>query len=37
MANDDIWIFGLNMTKFGKHPDKYVVTLPSEPDTSPLP
>jgi acetyl-CoA acyltransferase len=27
MATDDIWILGINMTKFGKHPDKDVVDL----------
>ena len=27
MANDDIWILGINMTKFGKHPDKEAVDL----------
>ena len=26
-ARDDIWILGINMTKFGKHPDKDVVDL----------
>jgi acetyl-CoA acetyltransferase len=30
MANDDIWILGINMTKFGKHPDKDVVDLAAE-------
>jgi acetyl-CoA acetyltransferase len=30
MANDDIWILGINMTKFGKHPDKDTVDLASE-------
>lgn len=30
MANDDIWILGISMTKFGKHPDKDVVDLASE-------
>ncbi len=31
MANsDDIWILGINMTKFGKHPDKDVVDLGAE-------
>ncbi len=30
MANDDLWILGINMTKFGKHPDKDVVDLASE-------
>jgi acetyl-CoA acetyltransferase len=30
MANDDIWILGITMTKFGKHPDKDTVDLASE-------
>jgi acetyl-CoA acyltransferase len=30
MASDDIWILGINMTKFGKHPDKDVVDLASQ-------
>ncbi len=30
MANDDIWILGINMTKFGKHHDKDVVDLGAE-------
>ena len=30
MANDDIWILGISMTKFGKHPDKDVVDLAAE-------
>ena len=30
MANDDIWILGITMTKFGKHPDKDIVDLASE-------
>lgn len=30
MANDDIWILGINMTKFGKHPNKDVVDLAAE-------
>ena len=30
MSTDDIWILGINMTKFGKHPDKDVVDLASE-------
>ena len=30
MANDDLWILGINMTKFGKHPDKDVVDLAAE-------
>src|SRR6187399_3765745 len=29
-ASDDIWILGINMTKFGKYPDKDVVDLASE-------
>jgi acetyl-CoA acetyltransferase len=30
MASDDIWILGIKMTKFGKHPDKDTVDLASE-------
>ena len=30
MANDDIWILGIDMTKFGKHPDKDTVDLAAE-------
>jgi acetyl-CoA acetyltransferase len=30
MANEDLWILGINMTKFGKHPDKDVVDLAAE-------
>jgi acetyl-CoA acyltransferase len=30
MAGDDIWILGIHMTKFGKHPDKDTVDLASE-------
>ena len=30
MASDDIWILGINMTKFGKHADKDVVDLASQ-------
>ena len=30
MASDDIYILGINMTKFGKHPDKDTVDLASE-------
>ena len=30
MASDDIWILGIHMTKFGKHPDKDIVDLASE-------
>jgi acetyl-CoA acyltransferase len=36
MANDDIWILGINMTKFGKHPDKDVVDLGAEAAMSAL-
>jgi len=28
--SDDVWILGIHMTKFGKHPDKDVVDLASE-------
>jgi acetyl-CoA acetyltransferase len=30
MATDDIWILGITMTKFGKHPDRDVVDLAAE-------
>jgi acetyl-CoA acyltransferase len=30
MAADDIWILGIHMTKFGKHPDQDVVDLAAE-------
>src|SRR6516225_9307472 len=30
MASDDIWILGITMTKFGKHPDKDTVDLAAE-------
>ena len=30
MASDDVWILGIHMTKFGKHPDKDTVDLASE-------
>ncbi len=30
MSSDDIWILGIRMTKFGKHPDKDTVDLASE-------
>src|ERR1035441_8340397 len=30
MAAEDIWILGIHMTKFGKHPDKDTVDLASE-------
>ena len=29
-ASDDIWILGISMTKFGKHPDRDVVDLGAE-------
>jgi acetyl-CoA acyltransferase len=29
-ASEEIWILGINMTKFGKHPDKDVVDLGAE-------
>jgi acetyl-CoA acyltransferase len=30
MASDDIWILGIHMTKFGKHPDQDTVDLAAE-------
>jgi acetyl-CoA acyltransferase len=30
MASDDVWILGIHMTKFGKHPDKDVIDLASD-------
>ncbi|HET7651387.1 MAG TPA: thiolase family protein [Acidimicrobiales bacterium] len=30
MASDDIWILGIHMTKFGKHPDKDTMDLAAE-------
>jgi acetyl-CoA acyltransferase len=30
MASEDLWILGINMTKFGKHPDKDPIDLASE-------
>ena len=30
MATEDIWILGIHMTKFGKHPDKDTVDLGAE-------
>jgi acetyl-CoA acyltransferase len=30
MSSDDIWILGIHMTKFGKHPDKDTVDLAAE-------
>ena len=36
MASDDIWILGIHMTKFGKHPDKDTVDLASDAALSAL-
>ena len=30
MAADDLWILGIHMTKFGKHPEMDLVDLASE-------
>ena len=30
MANDDVWILGITMTKFGKHPSTDVIDLAAE-------
>ena len=30
MATDDVWILGIHMTKFGKHPDKDAIDLASD-------
>jgi acetyl-CoA acetyltransferase len=30
MATDDVWVLGINMTKFGKHPDQDLVDLASQ-------
>jgi acetyl-CoA acetyltransferase len=30
MASDDVWILGISMTKFGKHPDKDVIDLAAD-------
>ncbi len=30
MASDDLWILGIHMTKFGKHPDRDMVDLAAE-------
>ena len=30
MASDDLWVLGIHMTKFGKHPDQDVVDLAAE-------
>jgi acetyl-CoA acyltransferase len=34
--SDDVWILGINMTKFGKHPDKDVIDLAAEAATAAL-
>src|SRR3974390_2598011 len=36
MASDDVWILGIYMTKFGKHPDKDPIDLASEAAMSAL-
>src|SRR5258708_20539322 len=30
MASSDVWILGIHMTKFGKHPDQDIVDLAAE-------
>src|SRR5271169_2022404 len=35
-ASDDIWILGIRMTKFGKHPDQDTVDLAAEAATGAL-
>ncbi len=35
-ASDEVWILGINMTKFGKHPDKDTVDLAAEAVTAAL-
>src|SRR5439155_9844448 len=30
MASGDVWILGIHMTKFGKHPDKDLIDLAAE-------
>ena len=30
MASEDVWILGIHMTKFGKHPDQDIIDLASE-------
>ena len=30
MASEDVWVLGIHMTKFGKHPDKDIIDLSSE-------
>jgi acetyl-CoA acetyltransferase len=36
MASDDLWILGIHMTKFGKHPDQDLVDLATEAVTGAL-
>jgi acetyl-CoA acetyltransferase len=36
MASGDVWILGIHMTKFGKHPDKDTVDLAAEAATGAL-
>ncbi len=36
MAKDDVWILGIYMTKFGKHPDEDTVDLAAEAATAAL-
>jgi len=35
-ASDEVWILGINMTKFGKHPDKDTVDLAAQAVTAAL-
>ena len=35
-ASEDLWILGIHMTKFGKHPDKDIVDLAAEAGTGAL-
>src|ERR1700743_2374978 len=35
-VSDDVWILGIRMTKFGKHPDKDTVDLAAEAATGAL-
>ncbi len=34
--SDDVWILGITMTKFGKHPDKEVIDLAADAATAAL-
>src|SRR5205085_5956535 len=36
MANNDVWILGIHMTKFGKHPDLDTIDLAADAATSAL-